>query len=204
MIYLVRHGETNWNKEGRVQGIQDIPLNMNGIKQAMDKRGLYKDHHFTHVYTSPLKRAKKTAEIITSKSKVDNFIETDDLIEYDFGLRDGTTLEEDAAELQKNAQRDVPVDYHEEDQEHFIQRVAKILVEAGQQEGNVMLVTHGAVISTILQMLLPQDLDHYIILENNSVSCIENEFNEDGNLVLTLVGANMKDEEIQKLLDEND
>ena len=204
MIYLVRHGQTDWNKQGRVQGVQDIPLNMNGIKQAMDNRDLYKGHHFTHVFTSPLQRAEKTAKIITSKAKVDHFEVADELIEYDFGLRDGTTIEEDARELEANSRRAHPVDYHEEDEEHFVKRIAKILIEAGMKEGNVMLVTHGAVISTILQMLLPKNQDQYIFLENNSVCCIDNKMTEDGNLVLTFNGANINPEELEKLLSEND
>lgn len=67
-LYLVRHGKTDWNLQGRIQGQADIPLNSIGIQQAealrdkIAERGL----KFDAVYASPLQRTAKTAEIITS------------------------------------------------------------------------------------------------------------------------------------------
>lgn len=204
MIYLVRHGETNWNKEGRIQGVQDTPLNMTGIKQAMDQRDLYRGHHFTHVFTSPLQRAKKTAEILTAKAKVDNFEVKDELIEYDFGKRDGLTFEEDAKLIDQVNSGEIPDDLGEEDQEKFIRRLSKVLIEAGLNKGNIMLVSHGAVISTLVRMLLPNDPNEYIMLKNNSVCCIDNEVDENGNLKLSLAAIDCPPEELEKFLSNND
>ena len=58
-IYLVRHGETNWNQERRVQGIADIPLNDYGIYLAEETAKGLKDIEFDIAYTSPWIRAKK-------------------------------------------------------------------------------------------------------------------------------------------------
>ncbi len=63
-IIIVRHGETDWNVEGRYGGQKDIPLNSNGIKQALETKEKLKDIKFDKVYSSPLIRAYKTAEII--------------------------------------------------------------------------------------------------------------------------------------------
>ena len=64
MIYIVRHGETNWNVEGRYQGRIDIELNEKGIIQAKEIQDKLKYIHFDKVFSSPLKRAFKTAQII--------------------------------------------------------------------------------------------------------------------------------------------
>ena len=66
-IYLIRHGETDWNRKGLLQGKQDIPLNENGIALAkktaegMKRAGI----SFDKIYSSPLLRAYETAEILS-------------------------------------------------------------------------------------------------------------------------------------------
>ena len=64
MIYIVRHGQTDWNLEGRYQGRIDTSLNETGIKQAKKIREELKAVKFDKVFSSPLKRAYKTAQII--------------------------------------------------------------------------------------------------------------------------------------------
>lgn len=64
MIYLVRHGQTDWNVEGRNQGRTDIELNETGIKQAEETAKKLEGKKFDKVFSSPLKRAYKTAQII--------------------------------------------------------------------------------------------------------------------------------------------
>lgn len=63
-IYLIRHGETEWNRLGRLQGHSDIPLNDAGLAQARKAARYLKDTPFDEMLASPLARAKKTAEII--------------------------------------------------------------------------------------------------------------------------------------------
>lgn len=64
MIYIVRHGQTNWNLEGRYTGRTDIPLNNNGIKQANIIKEELKNIRFDKVLSSPLIRTYETAQII--------------------------------------------------------------------------------------------------------------------------------------------
>ncbi len=67
MIYIVRHGQTDWNIENRFQGQADINVNDKGIKQANKTKECLKDIIFDKVYSSPLKRALTTTKIITNK-----------------------------------------------------------------------------------------------------------------------------------------
>jgi probable phosphoglycerate mutase len=69
-IYLVRHGETDWNAEGRLQGHSDIPLNAKGLEQATALRNHLAHIPFAAAFSSDLIRAKKTAEIVLDPREV--------------------------------------------------------------------------------------------------------------------------------------
>lgn len=92
-IYLVRHGETDWNAQGRLQGREDIPLNSEGRNQAIACGVALSEAGFTAIYSSPLKRALETAQEIAlyHSCKV-----TPDpaLTERDFGKLSGKTKEQ--------------------------------------------------------------------------------------------------------------
>ena len=69
-IIYVRHGETDWNSEKKLQGSTDIPLNGQGILQAEETERLLAGEKFDRIVCSPLERAKRTAEIINRKRGV--------------------------------------------------------------------------------------------------------------------------------------
>lgn len=89
-VVLVRHGETDWNLEGRLMGQKDISLNRKGREQAEILRNKLADMNFDHCYSSPLSRAKETAEIIC-KDKCD-VICNDNLKERFGGELEGTII----------------------------------------------------------------------------------------------------------------
>ena len=76
-LILIRHGETDWNRSGRCQGVADIALNENGKQQARELANSLKDHKITAVYSSHLKRALETAEHIAEHHDLDVRIERD-------------------------------------------------------------------------------------------------------------------------------
>ncbi len=91
-IYMMRHGETGWNERGKLQGQTDIPLNENGIRMAKESAEGMKDIPFDVIYSSPLKRAYKTAQIVRGDRDIP-IIRDDRLMEMKFGIRDGIQMD---------------------------------------------------------------------------------------------------------------
>jgi len=98
-IFLVRHGETDWNKKGLLQGQSDIPLNKEGEKQAVEAaKKIFKKIKFAAIFSSDLLRAKRTAEIIALEKKM--AVKTSKLLrERDFGFFEGKHWQEVEKEL---------------------------------------------------------------------------------------------------------
>ena len=86
MLYIMRHGKTDWNEQHKLQGRTDIPLNENGIAMAKKAAEEYRDIHLDICYCSPLKRAEQTARIVLSGRKTQVPVVIDDrLMEMGFG-----------------------------------------------------------------------------------------------------------------------
>lgn len=91
-IYLLRHGETAWNREERLQGHFDVPLNRVGIRQARELARRLEKLRVGWVFTSPLARARQTAAIIGAKISCPLSVR-DDLREIDHGIWAGMTMQ---------------------------------------------------------------------------------------------------------------
>ncbi len=90
-IFLVRHGETAWNRQRRLQGRTDIPLNDTGLAEARKAAKALQDVAFDRIFTSPLQRARKTAEIIRGSREIP--ITAENLLtEVSFGIGEGICL----------------------------------------------------------------------------------------------------------------
>ncbi|MAR05751.1 MAG: histidine phosphatase family protein [Cyanobium sp. NAT70] len=88
-LILVRHGETNWNKEGRFQGQIDIPLNDHGRQQAAAARDVLRDVQIDRAWSSTLSRPTETAKIILEAHQGVPLKQTDGLVEIGHGLWEG-------------------------------------------------------------------------------------------------------------------
>ena len=92
-LYIVRHGETVWNKEKRLQGSTDIELGPEGIRLAKETGENLMDTHIDVIYSSALKRAHTTAELIRNDRDIP--LITDDRIrELNFGISEGKRYED--------------------------------------------------------------------------------------------------------------
>lgn len=141
MIYIVRHGQTDWNLEGRSQGHADIELNSTGLKQAEEIKEMLKNYNFDLVFSSPLKRAYKTAEIITNKE----IIVDNRLIERSNGDLDGFKKEiiDNLVDL-----RDInETRYNIEKLTDFRERIKSFFDEITEKypNKNILVVTHAGV-----------------------------------------------------------
>jgi broad specificity phosphatase PhoE len=85
-IYLARHGETEWSKDGRHTGRTDIPLTLQGEGDARKLGERLKSFSFDHVFASPLARARRTAELAGFSPEIEP-----DLIEWSYGQYEGRT-----------------------------------------------------------------------------------------------------------------
>ena len=92
-IYLVRHGETEWNKEYRLQGQADTQLNDYGRELAQITAEALKDIPFDVIFHSPLSRAKETAYILKRDRKIE-IIGDERLREMSFGIAEGCNIRE--------------------------------------------------------------------------------------------------------------
>ena len=90
-IYLVRHGETQWNRGARLQGTFDVPLNQRGIRQAQGLARRIEKLRIGRLFTSPLARARQTAEIVNAVSDCPLLV-CDEIREIDHGVWSGLTM----------------------------------------------------------------------------------------------------------------
>ena len=90
-FWFLRHGETDWNAQGRSQGNVDIPLNSNGIAQAHAAAALLQRRGIASVVSSPLGRARDTAAIVAAALGLPVAVQ-DDLREVSFGVQEGAPM----------------------------------------------------------------------------------------------------------------
>lgn len=144
-ISFIRHGETAWNTAGRLQGRTDIPLNQNGELQAKACGTFLNPNDWDIIITSPLKRARKTAEIIQDHLNIP-LIEMEEFIEVGFGEAEGLTF---AERDQLYPERNYPKKEHSN---MVTARFSKGLDRVTQQykDQHILIVSHGAFINAIV------------------------------------------------------
>lgn len=157
MLYIIRHGKTDWNIQHKLQGRTDIPLNDEGRKMAEKAALEYADIEFDVCYSSPLKRAFETAQIFLKDRNVP-IITDDRLVEMGFGICEGMNGYTDTScpvnVLFSNPEKyTTPVEGGESLSDlyrrtrDFLSTVVEPLLAQGK---NVLIVGHGAMNSSIV------------------------------------------------------
>ena len=165
-IYLVRHGETDWNQAGLLQGQTDIALNAQGLEQAREAAERLKEVPFEIAFCSPLIRAKRTAETIIGDRKIT--LTTDErLRELNFGPWEGVdirTIKDAASQPFTNPGSYIPP----EGAESFAQLykrsgefVDQVLLPLEGTYETVLVVAHGGVNRSILNPVLNIPVDDF-------------------------------------------
>jgi broad specificity phosphatase PhoE len=171
-LILIRHGETLWNKEGRIQGTSDIELSEAGIEQARLLALSLKDHTISAIHASPLKRAYRTAEIINSFHHRE--IETHPgLIEMDQGDFEGLSFKELMATKKEFLQRWIsdPTSVRMPNGESLAdlqQRAWEPMEKIIARSENALVVAHNFTIATLLCRL------RNISLSQFRSTCVDN------------------------------
>ena len=152
-LIFIRHGQTDWNVQGKIQGSYDSELNATGIEQAMSlsEKLFNLNYKFSKIYSSPQKRALKTAEILSKSSNVD-YISVKDLQEMNMGKWEGLSWRE--------VEENYPDEYKEwylnrrytktpdgESYQDMLERVLKAIHKIiNENNEDVVIVSHSAVI----------------------------------------------------------
>ena len=186
-LYLVRHGETLWNVEKRLQGFLDSDLTDLGVYQAKKLGERLLDVDFSKVYASPSGRTQKTAELVSKRTTAD-IINDSRIKEINFGSIEGrrTAKLPDDVKKQLDIMHEIPSEYDPsayegETYEDLFTRTDSFLNDVLKNDnGDVLVVAHGmslmAMIATIKKLKLN---DFWIYGLKPNVSLTKYEYNDD-------------------------
>lgn len=158
MLYIMRHGKTEWNSRHKLQGRTDVPLSDEGRLMAENAGREYRDIHFDVCYCSPLVRARETAELVLKNRNIP-IITDERLMEMCFGIYEGIENSFSIPDcpvnvIFKSPEKYVtPVEGAESFEElysrtgEFLQEVIRPLLDQGK---DILIVGHGAMNSSIV------------------------------------------------------
>ncbi len=170
-IYIMRHGETKWNKRSKLQGQVDIPLAPKGIEQAQMTAEGMKEIPFDHIFSSPLKRAYKTAQIVRMDRPIE-IVRDDRLKEMSFGTSEGKCIGkimENPAMTRYQRFRLDPEHFRPAKYGEYFQDVLRRTDEFFKEEivplegkaENVLIVAHGCVVRSFILNLTGRSLGQF-------------------------------------------
>lgn len=182
-LYLVRHGQTDLNRDARFRGLSDVALNEQGKREAAGAGRLLEGSRVEHVYTSPVRRAAETAAAIAAATggKVEP---DDDFTDIDYGRWQGLTVAEVRArfgEAQLEAWRKDPASFTFPEGDGIASVRGRLepallrVVAAAEDGAEVAVVSHLAVLKICFVVLMGLDMGFFwkVGLDNGAVSAFE-------------------------------
>ena len=186
-LYVLRHGKTSWNALRKVQGAADIPLAQEGIVLAEKVGENLKDVPFDICFTSPLSRARQTAELVLGRRVEQIPVIPDKRIqEIDFGILEGTQFKDEKGNV---TSREMEVFFKEpqnfprpengENISDILERTREFWEEKindpSLQDKTVLIASHGCAVRALLQNIYqdPDDFWHGCVPPNCSISLVE-------------------------------
>jgi probable phosphoglycerate mutase len=178
-VCVARHGETDWNTEGILQGWIDVTINDNGRAQARELAGILGGAGLTRIYTSPLQRAAETAEIVAAAWQLAAPTVHEGLKERNFGDVQGRSKRELSTTHPQLAQeivrRNPAAQFGGgETLAHFASRVLGALADIGRASigERVLVVTHGWVMDVITRHVLQLPQTAILDLKRKNIECV--------------------------------
>ena len=199
-IIFVRHGQTEWNVQKRMQGREDIPLNEQGLREAdITAQGIEKACQntgivFDRVVSSPLLRASVTAQAIADAIECQNVYCDQNVTERDFGVLSGTPFDTNSKYIMRDVE-DIP---SLESVSSLLERVGKFINENASPKENILVVTHGAVTRIFADHA--KKADGYEITAPFLLNCHLVVYTYDGKEPV-LQGYNIPSQELDKFLE---
>ena len=177
-VYVVRHGQTDWNKDGRIQGGTDNPLNANGRDQAAAMARLMADVKVDAVYVSSHQRARQTAAVFEGRTPI---VAMDELRERFFGKFEGANDKDPAIVADWNKRRFSWADDMEggetlESQSRRAEAALKTIRDKHKDGGTVVVVGHGGINPLVVSHLMgvpPQEGASAINQGNDEIYRVE-------------------------------
>jgi len=176
-VILVRHGESELNRDGIFYGWLDPALTGTGRKQAEDTKKIMENIHYDEIYTSDLVRARETAEIINHRELP--LVEKRELRELNFGIFEGMKYKEILKKYprEETLWRENWKDYNYETGEsvrELQKRSVEFLEKTHEEDKDILVVAHWGVINCILSHYLTGGLEGYwkFATENCGVTII--------------------------------
>lgn len=155
-LFLVRHGQTEWNIQHRFQGHQDSPLTELGIKQALWLGESIRNDPIDVIYSSSSYRAHRTAELIKVGREI-NIIDSDALREINLGIWEGRNQQEvkDSYPEQYDHFWNDPDEFHVQESESFKDVSERVVGQLNQiidehQGKSILIVTHSVAVKLIM------------------------------------------------------
>ena len=147
MIYIVRHGQTNWNISKQLQGHNPIPINENGRKEADNVRRKIELLNFDKIISSDLLRAIQTTEIINKHLSKDVILDSR-LRSVDYGTLEGRFIP-DISQEEWALYNSTPTFFNAESTENVYLRIKSFFDEQFSKNENVLIVAHGGTLRII-------------------------------------------------------
>jgi probable phosphoglycerate mutase len=151
-FFLVRHGETEWNRLRKIQGVSDIPLNDTGRVQAAALGDILAPHRFDLIVSSPLSRALETAEILARKLGMPAPLVVDTLVERNYGEAEGSNGAD--LDVRYPLGTEIP---GREDRAEVTRRAVSSLHDLAMKhpEADILAVAHGGLIRSVVEYAAP-------------------------------------------------
>lgn len=181
-LFITRHGETIWNRQGRLQGWQNSPLTEKGVRQGQLLEKALTMYRITRIYTSPSPRALETAQHAQGASGIPIHV-LEELKEMNMGDWEGRTLEDIKAKEPENFKDywSRPHRFKKNSGESFEEvlvrtrrALERMVAESGEE--NVLVVTHGVTLKALLSHFSDLGFEEFWtrpVVEQGSISHVE-------------------------------
>ncbi|MEI6207693.1 MAG: histidine phosphatase family protein [Desulfuromonadales bacterium] len=166
-LYIARHGETEWNLAGKLQGHRDSPLTEKGRQQAVALAAALNNRQITRVYSSDLGRAVQTARTVAERLRVE-LIQDERLRERNFGDLEGK-LRRELDRFRLNPDETIPGG--ESFRQAYERSVACLEELAGQNRNSAFaVICHGGIVQGVFHRTLGLPLNHPRLFSLNNAS----------------------------------